>query len=527
MIARLFPPLIGLALLGASPAGAASIDAPRIARFDRFLNEAVALYRRAGAVPRTPVGRLGYAEAGLIDPHVVTSELTYVLERYASYRALLRQAPAQQRVPPVLPRPSGSTTPEQHVAGVDDGRADATGAIQTALAQGDVWLSPGHRYRVTRTISVPAHRRILSDGTGTILVAVGSPGFPATAFDMHHPNAGYSDVFQIHGVSDAQLRDFRLQTPIADADAPQPLLHGVDIRDAANVAVIGLELRGFARTRGIVRINSATDVLVADNLIHGSYTRALARQVTGIEVDETRSRAAVNGARGGSAGLRIAGNFVFGLLLDPSVYMDTSLRGGPPLSDETTGIQLAARESLPNSHVDDNVIADVGAGIDLFVNDAHFSGDVIVRTPEFGLKMGHGAMRNEFDGFRITASGIAAVMIYGSPAQPVGGNRITNLIVDHPGAVVALRSDQATTALALKLVADPDGTPATAASNNGNVFSHVRVTNLPPGHTPGWQGMGGCVWPAGSGPSSAPRDIFEDVVPAAELRADNGCGVIR
>ena len=262
-------------------------------------------------------------------------------------------------------------------------------------------------------------------------------------------------------------------------------------------------------------------MLVADNLIHASYTRALTRQVTGIELDEARSA----GTGNVSTDIRIAGNLILGLLLDPSVYLETSLRGGKPLDDETDGINISHKASMPTLHVDDNVIADVGQGIDIFANDSHYAGDVIVRTPEFGLKVGHGASRNQFDGFRIVASGIAAVVIYGTPDEPVSGNRISNISIDHPGAVIGLPG-RPSTAIELS-IRTATSAPKSAVSNSGNVFDHVRITGLPPDRTPGWQGIGGCAWPAGERAPGVTPTIFADVTPAAKLRTDNGCGVVR
>lgn len=519
--------LLGIGVAPASAADDAASRAARLQRFDRFLTQAEALYIKAGARPMRPAVRFGYAGADLIDPTVVTSELSHALERYASYHGLLREriAPVRRAALPV--RPAGARTPEQFVRGADGGTIDATAAIERALAAGDVWLTPGRRYLISRTLAVPSHRRILSDGTGTILVGVGGPGFPVTRYDPVRRYDGYSDVLRIHDASDVALQDFRIQTPIADPRAPQPLLHGIDIRTSAHIRVAGLELRGFPRATGVIRINSSAGVVIADNLIHASYTRELVRQVTGIEVDEARSDAPRGRAHLDSTDISIAGNLVFGLLLDPRVYLETSLRGGSPLNDETTGIALASQASAPSFHVDDNVVADAGQGIDLFVSDAHFTRDTIVRAPEFGLKMGHGASRNSFDHFRIVASGIAAVVIYAVPEEPVSGNRITDSVIQYPGAVVGMPGPPLSMAIEISTRNGIGGSPRSGGHNSGNIFSHIHVTGLPPKGTPGWHGIIACGWPRVPKPAGVVANLFHDVTPAdGGIDSAGGCTTV-
>lgn len=516
--------------LGCPPLSAtvadASIRAARLRRFDRFLTQTEALYRAAGARPMRSAVRFGYVGADLIDPMVVTSETTHALERYASYHMLLRQSMSAVRPAMAPARPPGAKAPEDYQRGVDNGSTDATAAIQRALSAGDVWLTHGRDYRISHTIVVPSHRRILSDGTGTILVGVGEQGFPVTRYDPVRRYDGYADVLRIHDATDVALLDFRIQTPIADPRAPQPLLHGIDIRSAARVRVAGLELRGFPRATGIIRVNSSADVVLADNLIHASYTRALTRQVTGIEVDEARS-ADRRGHGVNSTSLSIAGNFVFGLLLDPRVYLETSLRGGAPLNDETTGIQLAAQESAATIRVDDNVIADVGQGIDLFTDDGYFARDTIVRAPEFALKMGHGASRNHFDHFRITASGIAAIVVYAVPNEPLAGNVVTDAVIDHPGAVIGMPVNFLAMGIEISTRNGANGAPRSGADNMGNVFDHIRVTGLPPKGTPGWHGVIACGWPSVPAPPGAKRNLFHDVVPVeGEVDSSGGCALV-
>ena len=526
MIARLWVAAALLACAIQPALSAQSADGSsraRLIRFDRFLNEEVARYRQAGAILAPAVRRPGYPEADLLDPNAPQS--THVLERYASYRRLLANA-SSAAAPPILTRPAGSTTPEDHGPGVADGVIDATGAIERALAAGDVWLTPGAVYRLTRTLVVPAHRRLMSDGTATLRIATAGVGFPVLPFDPRHPYAGYRDVIQVHGVENVELRDFRVQTEEGIGTADQPLLHGVDVRDARHVVVTGLALEGFARTRGVLRVNSSSDVVLSQNLLHGSYTRALTRQVTGIEIDEARSRDGKDGPARSSDQVLVGGNLIFGLLFDRALLWDTTLRSDhAPLNEETTGIALAATGPAPTVEVDDNVIADVGQGIDVFSDGSRFARNVIERAPEFALKVGHGASGNLFDGFRITASGIAAVVLYGSPDEPVSGNRVTNFVIQYPGAVASLPRPFSY-ALLVETQPGHAGARRAAASDSGNSFAHVRITGAPAAGAGDWKSLIGCGWPRDTRPGDARPNVFDDVRPLTPpLDVTGGCAI--
>lgn len=435
------PGLVGLLAVGCGasdePTGATSVvvlaqnvgDATtpfsreqRLSRFIHFLTKRKEALLLQGATRQAERPALAgwYARTSLLDPRVVTNRLSYAVNRYDSYLARISAQMVSENLVQRSVSFSSLTAPTGFKAPEDFGpiAVDATAALKAALAAGNVWLTRNTIYVLTETIDIPSTRQIISDGSGTLLIKTG----PGTAFTAKDTNSStHWDVDQkmqairIVDANNVVLRDFRLRMASEEGDAQPLLRRGIHVSNSSDVSIQGLELLGFPRTKGIVAVNSGRGVSVEDNLFHGGYTVAPARQVTGIEVDDDR-------VNGDSNNLRIVGNFILGVMLDRDVLFDTAIpdRNGVPLGYETDGINMQVNV---NPHlVANNSIMDVGEGIDSFSSNGQYRNNHIERAFSLGVKVAHGATGNRFSGNRVLATGFSSILIADSETEPTGSN---------------------------------------------------------------------------------------------------------
>ena len=391
----------------------------RLSRFIHFLTKRKEALLLQGATRQGERPALAgwYARTSLLDPRVVTNRLSYAVNRYDSY---LERISAQMVSENLVPRSGSLTKPASFVKPEDFGpiTGNATAAFKAALAAGNVWLTPDTIYVLTETIDIPSTRQIISDGSGILHFKTG-PGTAFTAMDVtsstHWDVDQKMQAIRIVDANDVVLRDFRVRMASEEGDAQPLLRRGIHVSNSSNVSIQGLELLGFPRTKGIVAINSGRGVSVEDNLFHGGYTVAPARQVTGIEVDDDR-------VNGDSNNLRIVGNFILGVMLDRTVFFDTAIpdRNGVPLGYETDGINMQVNV---NPHlVANNSVMDVGEGIDTFSSNGQYRNNHIERAFSLGVKVAHGATGNRFSGNRVLATGLSSILVSDTKTQPTGSN---------------------------------------------------------------------------------------------------------
>lgn len=441
---------------GVSPASP-TLRARRLTRFLERLTERRRALAAAGGTgtlgPRVPGT---YDRTILLDPRQVTGPLANAVARYDSYleriAARMREEDLVRTSGVVVERPAGYVAPEEVDASAGAASYDATDALRGALERGNVWLTPGKTYRVTRVIEVPSDRTIASDGSGTLLIATG-PGTAFVTADVGAVtvastpiDATFKDLAPIlvRGRSNVTLRDLCVRMASEPGDNQPLLTGGIEVRDAQSVHIEGLELLGFPRTRGVLRVRSSEDVILRDNLLHGSFTSQLTRQVTGIEIDNERSKDASE-AFLNTQRFEVTGNFIFGLMVDPAVYKNTYYRVNtvPRVANgyETDGINVQGDDYdgvKGAGIVAGNTIMDVGEGIDDFRSDIVLRDNHIERAYSYGLKLVHRASRNLVAGNRVIATGMSSVVVADytpakSPPELARSNVFVENSLEHAG----------------------------------------------------------------------------------------------
>lgn len=260
-----------------------------------------------------------------------------------------------------------------------DGETDDTAALQSALARGrPVWLSPRKVYRITRRLDLGDGAGLVSDGTATLLMAAGTEGFNnATALRSDEALYGPRGTGLRIAGKQVLLQDFFIVKDYED----ERYVIGIDVRQAAQVQLLRLKLRGFSLAPGIVTVRSSQDVQIRGLLIHASCSASTqvpadvpSFQVTGISVDDSR----VNEV--GSRRLRIQNNVIANLRMVPLT----------PRGDQSDGINFAGVGTAQGSVIVGNRISGVDEGLDLWGEDIELLRNEVVAS-SVALKLIHGA----------------------------------------------------------------------------------------------------------------------------------------
>lgn len=365
----------------------------------------------------------GYDKAHYLSPKNVLSYFDFAEKRYESYLQRIKDQAAEEglqtisenefQFPEDTAKPIGFFSPEEQSEFVSFDE-DCSLAIKKALSLGNLWLSPGRTYKIKKPIVLESERKIMSDGSGTIAIIAGEDTAwkvnditPSTKFDK----LNHESPLRIENVNNVELSDFRLKLAAEVTELQPWLAAGIDIKTSNQVQIKGLELFGFPRIDGIIRVNSSDNILIADNLLHGAYTKTSIRQTSGIRIDGERIQDRY------STGVSIVGNFIFGMLFDSKLYFDTTYRAeNTALGYESDGITFTINRN--GALIANNSIMDVGEGIDTFTSNAIIRNNYIERAFNYGLKVVHSGSSNLFSNNRFVATGLAGIFLLGTPYKP-------------------------------------------------------------------------------------------------------------
>lgn len=387
----------------------------RLSRFYHFLKIRKVTHGGNPTLSGLVSGWTNYPKDKLLDPRFIKHSRSFLSERYTSYLEnidmLLRKegAPRLEVRFGALNAPGGYVSPEDFDSRAGQEGYDSTLALTAAINTGRVWLTPEKTYMISKRLIISNSLDVISDGSARILIKTG----PGTDFSSNDHSNLTNQVLLIDRQTNVSLRDFRIQMASEDSDFQPVMYAGIHIRDCENIEIKGVEFLGFPRNYGIVTVNSGKNISLSYNLFHGSYTRELIRQVSAIVVDSDRPN-------GNVKNLRVIGNLIYGVMLDNSIFFDTSIRGQTDdgksiyLGYETDGINLQSTHIAPNnfpSLIEKNSIMDVGEGLDIFSSDAIVRGNYFERSFAHNLKVVHSASRNLFINNHFVAAGMAQVII--------------------------------------------------------------------------------------------------------------------
>ena len=304
------------------------------------------------------------------------------------------------------------------------GTVDATAAIQAALTMvsalggGTVWLTPGHRYKLTSKLTIPSYCYLRSDNAFLLMSAANFNNSDASISGRYGSNAVGIDLSGMttapytpnynNGVVGIGLIYDRA------GNNGKLCVQGIVARNVINTFVQNVELSGFPVSCGL-KIASSVASNYVNNYIHDFYDNNVwsspaEAQITGIEFDNDL----VN--RIPSTANTIAYNRIVNMVVGAA-----SIAGNGGY--QTDGINIANKAAQAND-ISHNYISGVGEGIDCYAGYNNFTGNRIYNTYNFGIKFIHGAQYNTVTGGVVVNFGLAALICAGSStaAQPTAYN---------------------------------------------------------------------------------------------------------
>lgn len=307
-----------------------------------------------------------------------------------------------------------------------NGVIDDTAALQSVLDEGKtVHLDPAKTYRITQWLQITQSDTGV-DGHGAQIIMDTRSGY----FDNSTYGAYGADAVGIAaiGTSGARLervfvRNCRITTRawVDDVYLKPILFEYVSEADISNN-----EIWNFSRGRGLITGNNWDGGSVRHNYLHDTYSNSTSGtgqnlQVTGIEFDnDSDSLTDLNGMRYSSRDVLIHGNEIRNITVGEAARQ--------ALGYQADGIMLggvaitAAAKSKPSRGftVSNNMIDNVGEGIDCMGHDNVIIGNRINRAFAYGIKLVHGASHNNVTGNVITNVGTAGAIVQPSNSAITG-----------------------------------------------------------------------------------------------------------
>lgn len=308
---------------------------------------------------------------------------------------------------------------------VGDGVADDTAAIQAALdacaGTGKCVELKNGTYKVTTMLLVPSNTGLVGDLSGTIYAPAAS--FNNTTLTRYLVNG---TVINLSGQlsspftpnTNQRISGIRIASEVLEGR----LVDAIVARNCSRVRVCGNEITGFPVGCGIRASTLTGTSFLTQNFIHNFYdnrnTWPSSPQITAIEIDNDR----VNSVA--SSKIHIEGNTIEDIVVGPASIA--------AYGNQTDGINIASTETV-ECIISNNIINNVGEGIDIWSERTVISSNTVSNCYNFGIKLIHGASFNQISSNKITNCGIAGIILSGSSIAGVGDcekNNVTGNIID-------------------------------------------------------------------------------------------------
>ena len=292
---------------------------------------------------------------------------------------------------------------------VGDGIANDTAALQSVLnAKQFIVLGANKTYRITSRLNISYNNTgIIGDGTATILMGAGTGEFDnsSPAESVRYGNNAIG--IYAYGVTGPVIKGVkvRYETMVDDR-----AVKAIVFRNCRNFRIVGNDIANFSKARGIVYVGNSRNGVIGGNEIHHSATNsATFGQITGIELDSDDL---------GSSRIDIIGNYIHDLTVGPDF-----LRA---FNYQTDGINTTIASY--DLTIMNNVIKNVGEGIDTFSRYSLISGNQISNAYGYGIKLVHGASGNTITNNVIRDSGFGGIILGGTIAagRDTADNYIAN-----------------------------------------------------------------------------------------------------
>ena len=273
---------------------------------------------------------------------------------------------------------------------------DDTNAIQNALNRfGRVWLQEGRIYTITRQLVLRDGAALIGGGDGaTLHMRLSNFGnFRNFLQNKRQIYEGNHEALRLTGQGITVQNLYIVKEYLDDT-----YVAGINIREARDVVLDRLRLRGFSLVPGIISVQSGHNVSITNSIIHASCSDSKnapsdsnggdfgAFQITGITVDDMRPQ-------GTSSGLTIRNNVIRDLWITEA---------DNPRGDQTDGINIHQSDFAASpAIIESNHIANVAEAIDVFGKNILIR-DNALQGHHSAVKLIHGARQIHIVGNRIS-----------------------------------------------------------------------------------------------------------------------------
>jgi parallel beta-helix repeat protein len=290
---------------------------------------------------------------------------------------------------------------------VGDGSTDDTAALQAAVNTNRVvLLQQGKTYKITSSVVVPSSSGFLGDGTPTILMS-------STSFNNIDLGAGTRYGTNVVGINasgslttpfapiqNVSFQGFKLQYQVTTSSRS---VRGIVARNVINLKIAGVEIFDFPSACAICVASISSGSFITNNYIHNftdsNTTWGAATQLTAVEVDNDQ----VNSKS--TQGLVISQNTIKDLTVG-ALYIAA-------FGYQTDGINIL-NQTAQNIVIADNVISNIGEGIDFYGSSSTITGNTVFNAYNFGIKLVHGAKKNVIASNVVTNAGLGGIGLFGS-----------------------------------------------------------------------------------------------------------------
>ena len=272
-----------------------------------------------------------------------------------------------------------------------------TGAVEVLLPAGKFWIAG--------TLAMLSGVELWGAGISRTVLYMSAANYPNTTWSARNST---SLAIEASGMFTApytrarnmKLCNFTLQSEVSDGR----VLYGIRASNVDTIEICNVEIFGFP-VGNLLEMNS---ILGSSSVHHCAFrdsgtavtTYGLQPQTTAIEVDNNK----INGDQ--SRGLDIHDNTMIDIMFSGAALGSYGA--------QTDAVNAADGIGL---RIHDNYARNVGEGIDVFAFDCDISGNVLVDCYHVGLKLIHGASRNNLHGNHILRPGRAGVALSGGSAE--------------------------------------------------------------------------------------------------------------
>ena len=310
---------------------------------------------------------------------------------------------------------------ERSGGAMGDGATDDTAALQSVLTAGKTLiLNASRSYRIRSKLSITAQGSGIIGNGATLILDGSAGGFDnANAASAARYGSNAAGIYAI-GVTRPSVTGLKIKykgSLVDDSIVDDRYIIAIAFFNCIDAEVSSNEIWNFSKSTRLIGFNDCTGGWIERNIIRDCYTNSTTDgQITGIVIDGDSGQFGGSGI--GSSGLRICRNRIMRLTVGPTFL---ALNGGR--NYQTDGIHLASSSGTIGKARDlivtENVIEQVGKGIDTYVVDSIISKNTFRDIYSHGIPLKHGSARNTISHNNFTRVGRAFIGVF-----PVNANNI-------------------------------------------------------------------------------------------------------